>query len=147
MHKQPQVQPVPGKNRYMLLKDYFVLVNGRVIAVPAGFEFDGASIPRFAWSIVGTPFAPKTLRAALVHDWLYFSHECSRKEADLYFKVLLKQACVGACKRSLMHMAVRAGGWKSWAWDDDDLKQSFSLEFKLQGKLNKGFFKIPNILT
>ena len=44
---------------------------GPVIIVPQGFWTDGASIPRFAWSIVGTPFESDYLQGAVLHDWLY----------------------------------------------------------------------------
>ena len=43
---------------------------GRAIVVPAGFTFDGASIPRFAWDWCGGPMSDGNAEAALVHDWL-----------------------------------------------------------------------------
>lgn len=39
--------------------------------IPAGFEFDGASIPSLFWSLVGSPFSANLLRAALIHDFRY----------------------------------------------------------------------------
>ena len=38
--------------------------------IPEGFEFDGASVPRFFWRIV-SPFQPWVIRAACGHDYLY----------------------------------------------------------------------------
>lgn len=43
---------------------------GQAIVVPAGFAFDGASIPRFAWDRFGGPMSAGNAEAALVHDWL-----------------------------------------------------------------------------
>ena len=45
------------------------LAGGAIIIVPEGFVYDGASVPRAAWSIV-RPFG-RTLRASVIHDWLY----------------------------------------------------------------------------
>lgn len=40
-----------------------------IIVVPVGFLYDGASVPRVFWNIVG-PFG-RVLRASVIHDWLY----------------------------------------------------------------------------
>ena len=42
--------------------------NGELIKVPAGFKFDFASIPKFAWSWIGSPTG-KYGPASLIHDW------------------------------------------------------------------------------
>ena len=114
MDKQPHVAPVYGKRKYRLLEDYVVIYKGKVITIPAGFEFDGASIPRALWALVGTPFAPDLVRAALIHDWLYSTKLYSRKFSDKCFKQLLKEAKVGLIRRNAMYTGVRAGGWVSW---------------------------------
>ena len=62
-----------------------------VIDVPAGFIFDGASIPRFAWSVLGvTPYDPKVIAAAVVHDWMYNAKVKSKKDADAIFYYIMK---------------------------------------------------------
>ena len=43
---------------------------GRGIVVPAGFEWDGASIPRFLWDRLGGPMSSGNGEASLVHDWM-----------------------------------------------------------------------------
>lgn len=57
--------------RLMVLRSEFRYVDLRRelvwVALP-GLIFDGASIPRAAWSIIGGPFAGKHRRAALLHD-------------------------------------------------------------------------------
>jgi hypothetical protein len=60
-----------------------------VVTVPEGFEFDGASIPRVAWRIIGTPFAPDVVIGGLVHDYLYkngYKIGISRKDSDKTFR-------------------------------------------------------------
>ena len=44
---------------------------------PAGTRVDGASIPRFAWSIIGGPFEGKYRASSVVHDVA-----CNEKKAD-----------------------------------------------------------------
>lgn len=48
--------------------------NGYRVVVPAGFVSDGASIPQFAWSIVGAPLGGRYVRASVVHDYDLFRH-------------------------------------------------------------------------
>ena len=60
---------------------------GRWHEAPKGFICDGASIPRFAWSIAGHPFGV-FLMDAIIHDWLYSQlrfvsrHNLSYERAD-----------------------------------------------------------------
>lgn len=77
--------------------------------IPKGYCFDGASIPRFFWRIIGAPTDNEFLIAALVHDEL-----CSRKElvwkdrqfSSEVFNVLLESAKVCKLKRYLMFHSV-----------------------------------------
>lgn len=86
----------------------------REIVVPAGFEYDGASVP---WWI---PTAYTALReaaekAAAIHDWLYRHPEfCSRAEADAAFREALEADGVGWLARNVAWLGVRAGGWASY---------------------------------
>ena len=81
------------------------------VTVPKNFEFDGASIPRFFWRVIGTPFAPDVIIAALVHDYLYkHGHELgiSRKEADTIFRSILRYE--GHPKADTMYRTLRMFG-------------------------------------
>src|ERR1700752_1913780 len=44
---------------------------------PAGTKVDGASIPRFAWSLIGGPFEGKYRASSVVHDVA-----CNERKAD-----------------------------------------------------------------
>ena len=104
------------------------------LLVRAGFTTDFASIPRFAWSIIGHP-AGKHGKAAVVHDWLYRYPDdgltipvaptpaCvqlptrTRRRCDQIFLEAMKVLGIGWWKRSTMYCAVRVGGrgaWKKW---------------------------------
>ena len=49
--------------------------DGNVWKVPAGAETNGASIPRFLWSIVGAPLSGNYVKSAVIHD-----HHCVVRE-------------------------------------------------------------------
>jgi hypothetical protein len=103
-----------GEWEYRLLEDVTVVADGYEITVKAGLKFDGASIPRIMWSVVGSPFTGGYTKAALVHDGLYMSESIKRARADIIFLDLMEQSCVGWFKRSVMYSAVRLAGWLVW---------------------------------
>lgn len=86
------------------------------ICIPPGYVFDGASIPRFAWSVIGAPFEPDFLMAACVHDWYCEHAKCyhERMIGDAVFFLLLSRAGVPYWRRACMYAAVRAYGWLRW---------------------------------
>ena len=97
--------------------------SAEVVRVDAHFITDFASIPRFAWSIIGHPTG-RYGKAAVVHDWLY-THPAdglvarpvqprSRKRCDQIFLEGMKVLGVGWWKRSTMYLAVRVGGRGGW---------------------------------
>lgn len=149
MIAQPYTIPVAetrsGHTTYRVVQDYtyqWRLPRHSVeyrLTVPAGFECDGASVPRLLWSFVG--LAPDgLLRAAAVsHDYLYASrglvggnlkaryyspaHEhdwqtvlwpVTRKQSDELFARLLREAGVAKRRRRLAYLAVRLFGFYAW---------------------------------
>ena len=78
------------------------LTDGRAVTldrygeVPSNFVFDGASVPRFFWRLLGHPFDKHHLRGSLRHDWHYqegrhparagrrgiLSRSCARRDAS-----------------------------------------------------------------
>jgi len=86
------------------------------IEVPSGFLFDGASIPRLAWTIIGvTPFDSRIIHAAVIHDWLYSTRSLSRKFSDDVFKRIMKsEGRLNRLSISIIYRAVRIGGCKSY---------------------------------
>lgn len=86
------------------------------VVIPPGYVFDGASIPRVAWSIIGAPFEPDFVLAACIHDW-YCEHSYeagdyqARVIGDAVFFKLLAQAKVSLWRRMAMYLAVRFNSW------------------------------------
>ena len=61
---------------------------GHIIWIPAGFLFDGASVPFFLWWWVH-PWDWWVILAACVHDYTYRYRMFTRKECDHIFRLLL----------------------------------------------------------
>lgn len=84
----------------------------RIIIVPEGFEFDGASVPMILWPLF--PMAhPDYIQAAALHDYLYQLGE-DRREADLIFRQALGVLGMAAHWRWAFFIAVRIGGAFWW---------------------------------
>ena len=80
-----------------------------VFTVPKSYCFDGASVPRFFWRIIGSNTDNKFLVAAMVHDYMCEHHDCVGYDRDLstlIFDSLLRVSEVGNFKRFLMKNSV-----------------------------------------
>lgn len=108
------IQVLPESRRVVLAQDLTVDVHGWHYEIPNGFQSDGASIPRILWPIVGSPFAPEVLLAAVLHDFLYRGGggaHGGRAGADFLFRWMLRSAGVGIVRSWLMWSGVRCFGW------------------------------------
>lgn len=119
-----------NKNGFYVLTQSYELgltVEGikKVFIVPKGFTYDGASIPRICWSILGLYPDGKLRGGATFHDWLYRSggkilsisnlpYFFTRKEADHILKLCLQKSGISIVKIFLVHSAVRIFGKKNW---------------------------------
>lgn len=84
------------------------------ITVPTKFQSDGASIPKFAYSIIGAPWGGRYTYAAVVHDYGYKVQTRTRKQVDRIFLEGMKIQRVNRFKRWLMYRCVRMAGWIPW---------------------------------
>lgn len=91
------------------------LPDNGILCIERGLKFDGASIPRFFWRIIGHPFESDFIVPALTHDCLYASEWLDRSRADDIFLVLLKQYGVGLLRRNAMFLAVSSFGGSVWS--------------------------------
>ena len=107
-----------------LLEELRVVYNGRILTVPAGFESDGASVPRFLWSTVSPALDPRTLRAAIAHDYLYRTTPpgWTRKEADELFYDFCREDGLSWWASQKAYWGVRIFGGSSWQdFDGEEL--------------------------
>lgn len=82
-----------------------------VFVVPAGFVTDFASVPRIPIAFLLTGDCAQ--EAAVIHDWLYTSHEVDRTTADAVFREAVALGNPG-WRAWLMWAGVRVGGGGSW---------------------------------
>jgi hypothetical protein len=115
--EQPNIKPI-GKDAYRLVEPFCY----KEICVPMGFVFDGASIPRFLWTLSGLTPDGLHRAAALIHDYLYHHKgkipnskvEYTRREADSIFRELLTRSCINSLNVRRMYWAVRLFGYFYW---------------------------------
>jgi len=107
-----QVDP----DEYMLLEPWRVEVPEMrlTVRVTPGYIFDGASIPKIGWLVVGSPFTGLYPPAALTHDILYEAELLPREECDKVFLDMMRHYGVSNWKSWLMFKAVRNGGGSPW---------------------------------
>lgn len=77
--------------------------------IPKGYCYDGASVPRFFWRVIGANTDNRFLIAALIHDVLCENHyyvDNDRKFSTKVFNALLKVSDVYPFKRFLMKNSV-----------------------------------------
>ena len=89
--------------------------------IPKGYCFDGASIPRLFWRIIGAPTDNSFLIAAMVHDTLCENHYYIMNDRQLstdVFNALLETSRVGKFKRYLMKHSVNLFQ-RFCDWDDN----------------------------
>ena len=101
-------------NVFILFEDVVVESLGYSITVKKGFDFDGASIPKWLWSIYGSPLNGNYVVASLIHDGLKKKKKVSKSAADKIFLDIMKQSNVGYIKRTSMYLAVKMFGGKDW---------------------------------
>ena len=99
-----------------LLEGLHVTWRGKTLTVPAGFKSDGCSVPRAFWGIVCPNIDPRTIRAAIVHDYLYRSTipGWTRLEADELFYDFMVEDGFPKFKAGMAYYGVRWFGWASF---------------------------------
>jgi hypothetical protein len=92
---------------------YHVGTTSTTITVPKGFVTDFASIPQPLWSFGLSPNG-KYSKAAIIHDYLYWTQLCTRLQADNILMIAMKESRVSPTTRQLIYGGVRLGGSKAW---------------------------------
>jgi len=112
----PVSRSVPRTQKRELAQEYWCIVAGVVIRIETGYQWDGASIPRWAWFFVGQPFDPRHEAAGLIHDVLYGGELCDRDVADWVLHKVIRRTrgYAQGMHANVFWAAVRTGGW--WRW-------------------------------
>ena len=122
----PHVTPDTTNTNWILLEDMqYEIGNSKItITVPAGFVTDFASIPKPLWSFGLSPHG-KYSRAAIIHDYLYWSQVCTKQQADRIMVLAMKESHVDFIDEAAVFRAVDIFGEKSW--DDNKTARTSGL--------------------
>jgi hypothetical protein len=102
-----------SKKKWRIKKDIVVeLSDGKIIKIPAGYEYDMASVPRFLWSFI-SPFNDG-LFGTLIHDYLYVNKIGTVKQADKEYLFWNNITNKNKFDNYLRYYVVRATGWLIW---------------------------------
>lgn len=107
-----------------ITKDFHYNIDGTNYVIPAGFQFDGASIPKF----LRTFFSPVgvLLVGGLIHDYAYkyktlleknkkkTMGELTQKRADEIFRDINVNVNGFYSMNYLAYWSLRLGGWFAW---------------------------------
>lgn len=118
------VSPFADGNYWYLVETllYDIRNTGNRIIVPKGFVTDFASIPRPIWSIL--PKWAEYGTASVVHDYLYWTQQCRRKQADRIFLAAMIDSGVSNWKCWTVYLAVRSFGYFSYKANKNLRKQA-----------------------
>jgi len=110
----------PDQQGCDLVEDFVVVDTlGKAHTIPAGFWFNGGSIPAAFWQATFTPFDMRVIDFFLFHDWAYSSHCCDKDTADLTLQKIIDAEKLSV-KGALVAAAVFAFGKSSWKLDATD---------------------------
>ena len=99
--------------RYRFTKELKVVYKNINVTIPVGFYTDFGSIPKVLHSIL-SPMDRKCIVAYAVHDYLFYTGDIPRVEADKNMLKLMKKYGVSWWKRKSVYRGVRAGGMFAW---------------------------------
>lgn len=115
------VTPVTGTDLWILDEPilYQSDLLGRIIDIPAGFIYDGNSIPQWLKLLPIVSYFIKDKIAypgsAALHDFGYrFGTLGPREVVDALYREALEVEGAGKARRAARYAGVRIGGWWSW---------------------------------
>lgn len=105
---KPIAEPYDKKN-YRLVEPFAFYFKGTHV-IPAGYIWDGASIPRAFWFSTGTPFDPVHIGPSLIHDYMCDNPHITKSQAkaDAIYRDNLGLNDVGWFWRNREYLAVRS---------------------------------------
>jgi len=103
-----------GRTMTLLTELRYTDPQGFVWVAPIGSVVDGASIPRYLWSIMGGPFEGRYRNASVLHDVAYGEHKRPWQDCDRMFYYAMRCSGVSAVEAKTMFYALYRFGhhWK-----------------------------------
>ena len=128
LYLEPIIKPDKNKlpEAYEVVADVSRKVGSLTVWVPKFFQYDGSSLPAPAWHVITTPYNPRIMLPAVFHDWIYHTHQVSRKTADTLLYDMLIEHGFSSVQAWIVREAVDSFGksyWKNDGEDDAYIKQ------------------------
>jgi Protein of unknown function (DUF1353) len=103
-----------GRSMTLLTELRYTDPHGNVWVAPIGSVVDGASIPRYLWSIMGGPFEGQYRKASVLHDVAYGEKKRPWQDCDRMFYYAMRCSGVNAVQAKTMFYALYRFGhhWK-----------------------------------
>ena len=103
-----------GRTMTLLTELRYTDPKGEVWVAPIGSQVDGASIPRYLWSVMGGPFEGKYRNASVLHDVAYGERKRPWQDCDRMFYNAMRCSGVSAVEAKTMYYALYRFGnhWK-----------------------------------
>lgn len=84
--------------------------DGLIWTAPEGSIIDGASIPKFCWRVIGSPFVGRYRRASVIHDVYCVTKKRSWEMTHRCFHEMMLNDKVSPAKALLMYKAIYSFG-------------------------------------
>ena len=132
MFKTPLDTRLIGAQSFELLAPLVYENRLFIITVYPGFDYDGASIPKAFWSVIGPPMGELYSRAACLHDAMYAAKIFDRKTCDKLFHEAMLSDGVDSATAKQMYLAVRGFGASAYDYSPEVAKyrQFINVELK-----------------
>jgi hypothetical protein len=103
-----------GRTMTLLTELRYTDPKGNAWVAPIGSVVDGASIPRYLWSIMGGPFEGRYRNASVLHDVAYGDKKRPWQDCDRMFYYAMRCSGVSAVEAKTMFYALYKFGhhWK-----------------------------------
>src|SRR5216117_1831908 len=103
-----------GRTMTLLTELRYTDPQGFVWVAAIGSVVDGASIPRYLWSVMGGPFEGRYRNASVLHDCAYGERKRPWQDCDRMFYYAMRCGGVGATEAKTMYYALYKFGhhWK-----------------------------------
>lgn len=117
--KPKLIPPDEGDSPWTLAEGWTFYYGVFVFYIEAGFETDGASIPRLLWRVWGTPLQAPRIYAAMVHDAMYrgYIKGVTRNEADIIYRDIQIELGISRWKAYTEYAMLRLFGSPNWKGD------------------------------
>ena len=121
MIQAPTLKPFSDSKDFMLVRDMIYILGETDISitVPKGFVTDFASVPKGLWSFGLSPHG-KFSKAAIIHDYLYWTHGCTREQSDMIMLIAMKESQVEKVDQFALYEGLDLAGNPAWVENRED---------------------------